>query len=65
MVDLLSADDEREIRSSLRKVLSKYPDDYWMQHDLDHEFPWDFYNEMAAAGWMGICIPEEYGSRLM
>ena len=42
-------------------MLSKYPDEYWMQHDLDHEFPWDFYNAMAAAGWMGICIPEEYG----
>ncbi len=61
MVDMLSAEDEREIRTSLRKVLVKYPDEYWMQHDLDHEFPWDFYREMAGAGWIGICIPEEYG----
>jgi acyl-CoA dehydrogenase len=61
VVDLLSADDEREIRTSLRKVLSKYPDEYWMQHDADHEFPWDFYREMAAAGWIGICIPAQYG----
>jgi acyl-CoA dehydrogenase len=61
VVELLSTDDEREIRTSLRKVLAKYPDEYWMQHDLDHEFPWDFYREMAAAGWIGICIPEQYG----
>ena len=61
MVDLLSAEDEAQIRSSLRQVLSKFPDVYWMQHDLDHEFPWDFYKAMAAAGWIGICIPEQYG----
>jgi acyl-CoA dehydrogenase len=57
----MSADDEREIRTSLRKVLSKFPDEYWMRHDLDHEFPWDFYKAMAEAGWLGICIPEKYG----
>jgi acyl-CoA dehydrogenase len=61
VVDMLSAEDEREIRTSLRKVLSRFPDEYWMQHDLDHEFPEDFYRAMAQAGWLGICIPEQYG----
>lgn len=61
MVDMLSAEDEREIRASLRKVLSQYPDEYWMQHDLDHEFAWDFFHAMADAGWIGVCIPEAYG----
>ncbi len=42
-------------------MLSKYPDEYWMRHDMDHEFPWDFYHAMAQAGWIGICIPEKYG----
>ena len=57
----MSAEDEREIRTSLRQVLSKFPDEYWMQHDLDHEFPWDFHQAMAQAGWLGMCIPEKYG----
>ena len=61
MVDMMSAQDEREIRTSLRKVLSRFTDEYWMQHDMDHEFPWDFYQAMAQAGWLGICIPEKYG----
>ena len=61
MVDMLSAEDEREIRSSLRKVLSGFPDEYWMRHDMDHEFAWDFFHAMAEAGWLGICIPEAYG----
>ena len=61
MVDMMSAEDEREIRTSLRQVLSKFPDEYWMRHDLDHEFPWDFHQAMAQAGWLGMCIPEKYG----
>jgi acyl-CoA dehydrogenase len=61
VVDLISAEDEREIRASLQKVLSRFTDEYWMRHDLDHEFPWDFYHAMAEAGWIGICIPEKYG----
>ena len=61
MVEMMSAEDEREIRTSLRQVLSNFPDEYWMQHDLDHEFPWDFHQAMAQAGWLGMCIPEKYG----
>jgi acyl-CoA dehydrogenase len=58
---MISAADEKEIRSSLRTVLAKFPDEYWMQHDLDHEFPWDFYKAMASAGWLGITTPEKLG----
>jgi acyl-CoA dehydrogenase len=58
---MLDAETESDMRSSLRKVLSRFPDEYWMQHDLDHEFPWDFYHAMADAGWLGICTPEKYG----
>jgi acyl-CoA dehydrogenase len=61
VVEMMSAEDEREIRTSLRQVLSNFPDEYWMQHDLDHEFPWDFHQAMAQAGWLGMCIPEKYG----
>lgn len=61
MIEMMSAEDEREIRTSLRQVLSKFPDEYWMRHDLDHEFPWDFHQAMAQAGWLGMCIPEKYG----
>jgi acyl-CoA dehydrogenase len=61
VIEMMSAEDEREIRTSLRQVLSNFPDEYWMQHDLDHEFPWDFHQAMAQAGWLGMCIPEKYG----
>src|SRR3954464_4056668 len=61
VVDMLSAEDEREIRTSLRKVMAPYTDEYWMRHDADHEFAWDFHDAMADAGWLGVCLPEGDG----
>ena len=40
---------------------AKFDDEYWASRDSQHEFPWDFYNVMASAGWLGIAMPEEYG----
>src|SRR6266496_89126 len=50
-----------EIRHAVRKVCSQFTDDYWMHHDEDHEFPWEFYDAMVKGGWLGLTIPEEYG----
>ena len=49
------------IRDAVAKVCEGYPDEYWAQKDVDHEFPWDFYTAMSEAGWIGIAIPEAYG----
>lgn len=50
-----------EIRHAVRKVCSDFPDEYWMEHDESHEFPWEFYNAMVKGGWLGLTIPPEYG----
>ena len=50
-----------DIRSAVRQMCRDFPDEYWYEHDQSHEFPWDFYNAVAKAGWLGITIPEEYG----
>src|SRR5262249_23756650 len=40
-------------------------DDYWSERDQTGTFPLDFHQAVAAAGWLGIAMPEEYGgSRL-
>ena len=49
------------IRESVVKLCADFPDDYWAKKDTEHEFPWDFYEAMAEAGWLGIAIPEAYG----
>ena len=50
-----------DIRTAVREMMEPFGDQYWMEHDRDHEFPWEFYNAVAKAGWLGITIPEEYG----
>jgi acyl-CoA dehydrogenase len=54
-------DEQVLIRESVGKLCADFPDNYWSQKDKDHEFPWDFYEAMADAGWLGIAIPEAYG----
>jgi acyl-CoA dehydrogenase len=51
----------REIREAVRALCKRFPDDYWMEHDDSHEFPWEFYDAVRDAGWLGLTIPEEYG----
>ena len=55
------SDDQQAIREAVRVQCAAFDDDYWMERDARHEFPWDFYNALAAAGWTGICVPEEHG----
>jgi acyl-CoA dehydrogenase len=52
--------DHEVIRDAIRRVCRDFPDPYWRDKDRDHEFPWEFYKAMAAGGWVGIAIPEEY-----
>ncbi len=61
MVEYLSSDTEQGIRDSIRAICANFPDDYWMRHDADHEFAWDFYKALADTGWLGITTAEEYG----
>jgi acyl-CoA dehydrogenase len=60
-MDFTETEDQVAIRRAVREVCAQFDDDYWMRHDLDHEFPWEFYAAMAEGGWIGIAIPEEYG----
>jgi acyl-CoA dehydrogenase len=57
-----AVDEEIEaVRDGIRKVCAPFDDAYWRQCDADHEFPWEFYQALAAGGWIGVAIPERYG----
>ena len=60
-MDFLETEEQRLIRESIKKLCKRFPDDYWEQHDREGQFPDDFFAEMAAAGWIGIAMPEQYG----
>src|SRR5262245_23695729 len=49
------------IRDAVRRVCADFPDAYWSRLDEEHRFPWEFYKALAAAGWIGVAIPEQFG----
>jgi acyl-CoA dehydrogenase len=57
-----AADPELEqIADEARKLCAPFGDEYWSAKDQAHEFPWEYYEAFAKAGWLGIVVPEEYG----
>jgi len=54
-------DDLQLIREAIVGLCAHYDDNYWSRCEQEHRFPWDFYRDMAAGGWLGIAIPEQYG----
>jgi acyl-CoA dehydrogenase len=36
----------------------------WLKRDRDVGFPQEFVTALAQNGWLGICLPEEYGAGL-
>jgi len=49
------------VRTATRELARKFDNDYWLDKDRKHEYPWDFIKAFAAGGWLGAMIPEEYG----
>ncbi len=60
-MDFSLSEDQQTIRDAVTELAARFDDDYWLRHDLDHEFPTEFYRAMADGGWLGITTPEEYG----
>ena len=54
-------EDQELIRKSVRELAARFDDQYWMDKDLAHEFPREFYDAIAGGGWLGMTIPEQYG----
>jgi alkylation response protein AidB-like acyl-CoA dehydrogenase len=54
-------DSQKSVRESIAKICLKYPDEYWLEKDNQHSFPTDLHSDLAKNGWLGICMPEEYG----
>lgn len=60
-MDFSLTDDQQTIYDAVVEVAARFSDDYWLEKDLGHEFPTEFYQAMADGGWLGITTPEEYG----
>jgi alkylation response protein AidB-like acyl-CoA dehydrogenase len=54
-------DSQRTVREAIAKVCSKFDDAYWTRAEAEHRFPVEFHQAIAKDGWLGICMPSEYG----
>jgi acyl-CoA dehydrogenase len=60
-MDFATNDQQDSIRDAIQKICSQFDDNYWLTKDHDGGFPHEFYDAIAKAGWLGICIPEQFG----
>ena len=60
-MDFALTPDQEMVREAITRICAGFDDDYWREKDKSGDFPTEFYDAMARDGWLGICIPEEYG----
>jgi len=60
-MDFTLSEQQQSIRDAIDKICAKFDDAYWLKRDESGKFPEELYQALARDGWLGICIPEEYG----
>jgi len=60
-MDFALTTEQESIRDSIARICERFDDAYWLKKDREGGFPNEFYRAIADAGWLGICIPEQYG----
>src|SRR5207245_11469306 len=60
-MDFSLSPEQQQIRDEVRKLCVQFDDAYWLEKDRSGEFPHELHAALAAAGWLGIAMPEAYG----
>jgi acyl-CoA dehydrogenase len=53
--------EQQQIRDEVLKLCAQFDDAYWLEEDRSGDFPHELHAALAAAGWLGIAMPEAYG----
>ncbi|KAH0839264.1 hypothetical protein AYO21_09324 [Fonsecaea monophora] len=54
-------EEQLTVREAIQKICARFPNDYWQQHDQTETDPKELHAALAADGWLGIALPEEFG----
>jgi acyl-CoA dehydrogenase len=60
-MDFALGPEQEAIREGVAALCARFDDAYWLRHDREGGFPQEFHRAVAEAGYLGVCIPEEYG----
>src|ERR1700761_884483 len=62
MTDILPMSPEQaDLREAVRRVAGKYGNKYFVECATSHKEPTELYEELGAAGFLGVHLPGEYG----
>jgi acyl-CoA dehydrogenase len=50
-----------ELRSGVRELCVRFPDEYWRRIDREGAYPQEFVDALTQAGWLAALIPAEFG----
>ena len=60
-MDFQLTEQQTAIDEGVRKVCAAFDDHYWTECEEHARFPTEYYDAMAAGGWLGITMPESLG----
>jgi len=60
-MDFSLSDEQESIRAAINDICAQFGDEYWLQKDREGGFPHELHQALARDGWLGVCIPEQYG----
>ncbi|MFL1464150.1 acyl-CoA dehydrogenase family protein [Roseococcus sp. DSY-14] len=60
-MDFAPTPEQEAIREAVAGICARFDDAWWHAQDEAGEFPHAFHRAIAEAGFLGVCIPEEYG----
>jgi acyl-CoA dehydrogenase len=60
-MDFSFSAEQQAIRDAVAKLCARFGDGYWLNKDEEGGFPEDFHRAFAEAGWLGVCMPQDYG----
>ncbi|MFC3125591.1 acyl-CoA dehydrogenase family protein [Pseudoroseomonas globiformis] len=60
-MDFAPTQEQEAVREAVSRICAGFGDEYWLARDRDGQFPREFCTALARDGWLGICMPEDYG----
>jgi acyl-CoA dehydrogenase len=49
------------VRDGVAAIGARYDHSYWDRCEQDKRWPAEVWAELAKGGWLGLCVPQEYG----
>ena len=61
MSPTILSESQREVREAVATLCSQFSNAYWQERDQTGTDPKDFHKAIAAGGWLGVALSEQYG----